>query len=96
LTQNGVWHPDLNAKNILLVRTGPESGKFTAQVLDIDRVKLVVPGDPQLADANLQRLLRSLRKRAADPRNGAPLQSSDYAELSRLVLSGDEAVPVAN
>lgn len=92
LAQIGIWHPDLNAKNVLIMapaapsdaagtgRTGP-----TAVVLDIDRVRLVVPGDPQLAEANLGRLVRSVRKRARDSTNGPPVQDAELAEFAALV-----------
>lgn len=89
LAQTGVWHPDLNAKNVLILPPGFDetSGRtvHTAIVLDIDRVRLVVPGDPQLAEANLERLLRSLRKRAGDARNGPPVQEAELNEFAGLV-----------
>ncbi|MGQ0643274.1 MAG: lipopolysaccharide kinase InaA family protein [Gemmatimonadaceae bacterium] len=91
LSQNGVWHPDLNAKNVLIAATSTSSEAAETQlpspiavVLDIDRVRLVVPGDPQVAEANLERLLRSLRKRAGDPRNGPPVSEEELAEFSAL------------
>lgn len=89
LAQTGVWHPDLNAKNVLILPPS-ENGSdgrpaHTAIVLDIDRVRLVVPGDPQVAEANLERLLRSLRKRARDSRNGPPVQESELSEFAGLV-----------
>jgi tRNA A-37 threonylcarbamoyl transferase component Bud32 len=54
LARAGARHPDLNAKNILLTMD-------RAYVLDVDRVTL---GEPTAAalDANLARLIRSLRK----------------------------------
>jgi hypothetical protein len=98
LAQTGVWHPDLNAKNVLILPPGFDeaSGRsvHTAIVLDIDRVRLVVPGDPQLAEANLERLLRSLRKRARDARNGPPVQESElsgFVGLVRATPSAQEA-----
>ncbi|MGI9090506.1 MAG: lipopolysaccharide kinase InaA family protein [Gemmatimonadaceae bacterium] len=59
LTGAGAQHPDLNLKNILVTST--EQG-YVAHVLDVDRVNFHVPGDPMLARANLDRLVRSLRK----------------------------------
>lgn len=98
LTQTGVWHPDLNAKNILILPPGgdsPERPSHTAVVLDIDRVRLVVPGDPQLAEANLERLLRSLRKRARDARNGPPVAESELGEFAGLVRHAPAAEATA-
>lgn len=60
LTQAGAWHPDLNVKNILLVPD--DTGQLQPAVLDIDRVRFVPPGDPNLREANLGRLSRSLAK----------------------------------
>jgi lipopolysaccharide kinase (Kdo/WaaP) family protein len=95
LAQTGVWHPDLNAKNVLILPPDDDSGGarslHTAIVLDIDRVRLVVPGDPQLAEANLERLLRSLRKRARDARNGPPVQESELDEFAGLVRAAPAA-----
>ncbi len=95
LALTGVWHPDLNAKNVLILPPGDDGGSartvHTAIVLDIDRVRLVVPGDPQLAEANLERLLRSLRKRARDARNGPPVHETELTEFAGLV----RAVPTA-
>ncbi len=55
----GVVHPDLNAKNILVARSGDEA---KAWLLDVDRVRFVRPGDKSAADLNLARLERSLGK----------------------------------
>jgi hypothetical protein len=102
LAQHGVWHPDLNAKNVLIVRgamagsaTVSERATTLAVILDIDRVRLVVPGDPQLTGANLERLLRSLRKRAADARSGPPVSQSELAEFAALARADSEPVAVA-
>jgi 3-deoxy-D-manno-octulosonic acid kinase len=59
LANIGAHHPDLNAKNIYLAREG--SG-FRAFVLDVDRVRFLLPGDPRVALRNFARLRRSLRK----------------------------------
>lgn len=92
LAQIGIWHPDLNAKNVLIMTpiaasdaTSAGRSPPTAVVLDVDRVRLVVPGDPQLAAANLERLLRSVRKRARDSANGPPVQDAELAEFAALV-----------
>ncbi len=60
LTQAGAWHPDLNVKNILLV--ADDAGELHPAVLDIDRVHFVPPGDPNVREANFQRLARSMDK----------------------------------
>ena len=60
LTQAGAHHQDLNLKNVLL--TGGEGPGLDAHVLDVDRVRFSSPGSPLVAKANLDRLIRSLRK----------------------------------
>lgn len=60
LTAAGAHHPDLNAKNILL--STDESGSTVAWVLDVDRIRFHVPGDPMITEANLARLFRSFEK----------------------------------
>ena len=60
LTHAGAHHQDLNLKNVLLTAgTGPG---LDAHVLDVDRVRFSSPGSPLVAKANLDRLIRSLRK----------------------------------
>lgn len=60
LTTVGAWHPDLNVGNVLLVEAGPNA--WDAYVLDIDRLMFMPPSDPNVRDANLDRLERSIRK----------------------------------
>lgn len=60
LTSAGAHHPDLNAKNILL--STDDSGATVAWVLDVDRIRFHVPGDPMITEANLRRLFRSFEK----------------------------------
>ena len=60
LTHAGAHHPDLNLKNVLL--TAGEGEGLDAYVLDVDRVRFSSPGSPLVAKANLDRLIRSLRK----------------------------------
>ena len=60
LTQAGAQHQDLNLKNILL--TAGEGPGLDAHILDVDRVRFSSPGSPLVAKANLDRLIRSLRK----------------------------------
>ena len=59
LTATGAQHPDLNLKNVLI--TSGEDG-YIAHLLDVDRVHFHVPGDPLVARANIERLMRSLRQ----------------------------------
>jgi hypothetical protein len=60
LTHAGAHHADLNLKNVLLT-AGVGEG-LDAHVLDVDRVHFSSPGSPLVAKANLDRLIRSLRK----------------------------------
>jgi hypothetical protein len=60
LTQAGAHHQDLNLKNVLL--TAGDGPELDAHVLDVDRVRFSSPGSPLVAKANLDRLIRSLRK----------------------------------
>jgi hypothetical protein len=60
LTQAGAHHQDLNLKNVLL--TAGEGPGLDAHLLDVDRVRFSSPGSPLVAKANLDRLIRSLRK----------------------------------
>jgi hypothetical protein len=58
LSRVGAHHQDLNIKNVLLAAHDAE---YEAYVLDVDRVRLNPPS-PLVLDANLGRLMRSLRK----------------------------------
>jgi hypothetical protein len=60
LARAGAHHQDLNLKNILL--TAGDGPGLDAHVLDVDRVQFSSPGSPLVAKANLDRLIRSLRK----------------------------------
>jgi hypothetical protein len=60
LTHAGAHHPDLNAKNILIA--ADDTGSTIAHVIDVDRVRFHLPGDPMITHANLARLARSMRK----------------------------------
>ena len=60
LHREGVYHDDLNLKNILLCS---ENRGVTAYIIDFDKAKLVLGGLPaRLAKKNLDRVLRSARK----------------------------------
>lgn len=60
LARAGAHHPDLNARNILI--TWDATDGAAAHVLDVDRIRFHVPGDPVVSSANMARLARSLRK----------------------------------
>jgi hypothetical protein len=60
LTHAGAHHQDLNLKNVLLTAGGGPG--LDAHVLDVDRVRFSAAGSPLIAKANLDRLIRSLRK----------------------------------
>lgn len=60
--RQGVRHPDLNARNILLA-SAPRGG-WTAWLLDVDAVRFEEPDTVAVDTANRNRLLRSLLKRA--------------------------------
>ncbi len=78
----GAQHQDLNLRNILI--TAGEQG-YRAHVLDVDRVHFHVPGDPMVLRANLDRLVRSLRKWRARPE--ARAGSLPDADISYLALA---------
>ncbi|HEX6576360.1 MAG TPA: lipopolysaccharide kinase InaA family protein [Gemmatimonadaceae bacterium] len=60
LARSGAHHPDLNARNVLIA-WDTDTGAH-AYVLDVDRIRFHVPGDPMVANANITRLERSLVK----------------------------------
>jgi hypothetical protein len=60
LTRAGAHHPDLNARNILVEWDAATGAR--AHVLDVDRIRFHVPGDPMVSSANMERLERSLTK----------------------------------
>ena len=80
LTATGAQHPDLNLKNVLI--TSGDDG-YVAHVLDVDRVHFHVPGDPLVARANIERLMRSLRqwRNRLAPRSNA-LSDDDMSYLA--------------
>lgn len=82
LTQAGAQHQDLNLKNVLL--TAGEGPGLDAHVLDVDRVRFSSPGSPLVAKANLDRLIRSLRKWR--DHNGLPYSAEDeeYLRMKRV------------
>ncbi|MEO7823524.1 MAG: lipopolysaccharide kinase InaA family protein [Gemmatimonadaceae bacterium] len=84
LTHAGAHHQDLNLKNILM--TAGEGEGLDAHVLDVDRVQFHSPGSPLVAKANLDRLIRSLRKRRDT--EGLPFSAEDE-EYLRLHEGGE-------
>jgi hypothetical protein len=60
MARAGAHHPDLNARNVLITWDVTDGAR--AHVLDVDRIRFHVPGDPMVARANMDRLGRSLRK----------------------------------
>lgn len=77
LAHAGAYHHDLNLKNILL--TAGEGPGLDAHVLDVDRVRFSSPGSPLVAKANLDRLIRSLRKWRDN--EGLPYSAEDEEHL---------------
>ena len=74
LASHGVWHQDLNVKNIYL--TQPPDAPPSAALLDVDRVRFHPPG-ALVARANAARLVRSLRKWRAT--RGASISDGELA-----------------
>lgn len=61
LAHAGVVHPDLNVKNILLVRSA--GGELTAMIIDVDVVRWTPGRAPaDVMQRNVHRLARSIRK----------------------------------
>ena len=80
LSRAGAHHPDLNLKNILLSADGVvESGVPAAHVLDVDRIRFHIPGDPIVLSANIDRLERSIRKWR--DRQGLQVDDTEIAAL---------------
>jgi Lipopolysaccharide kinase (Kdo/WaaP) family len=74
--REGVYHSDLNLKNILIRRT---SEGVEGYVIDLDRAKLFLGKlPPELAKKNLNRLLRSALKLDPDRRH---LSAASWKEL---------------
>lgn len=86
LARAGAHHPDLNARNVLIAwdnNTGAH-----AFVLDVDRIRFHVPGDPMVSNANLSRLERSLAK--LKERESLPFADADLAVLRSAALEKPE------
>jgi len=80
LERAGARHPDLNVGNVLVV--ADERGAHHALVLDVDRVVFGRANDRHIGDANLARLVRSLRKLRAQAR--LTVSDEELATLTRL------------
>ena len=76
LAEQGVWHQDLNVKNVYLIEDGDAPPR--AAILDVDRARLVDPGRG-VAQVNSARLRRSLRK--WEVARGAKLRPDELAVL---------------
>lgn len=72
----GLFHPDLNAMNILLSRA---PGTVDPWMVDLDRCRLDVAGPDLVESAMLGRLERSLRKLEAS--TGRPLPAEEWRIL---------------
>ena len=80
LSLAGAHHSDLNLRNILV-------SSDVAYILDVDRIRFHVPGDPIVLRANIARLKRSLRKRRDLDR--LPIEESE------IVAFGDRVMELA-
>jgi hypothetical protein len=77
LVKAGAHHPDLNARNVLVTWDAEHGAK--AHVLDVDRIRFHVSGDPMVERANLERLEHSLRK--LRERESLPVSDDEIALL---------------
>lgn len=77
MAKAGAHHPDLNARNVLITWDSHDGAK--AHILDVDRIRFHVPGDPMVSRANLERLERSLSK--LRERESLPISSDDVAQI---------------
>jgi hypothetical protein len=63
LSRVGAHHPDLNLRNILVTgMNSSEQNASRAHILDVDRIRFHVPGDPIVLEANIKRLEQSIWK----------------------------------
>jgi hypothetical protein len=80
LARAGAHHADLNLKNILLSADGvSDPGIPSAHILDVDRIRFHIPGDPIVLSANIDRLERSIRKWR--DRHGLRMHDTEIATL---------------
>lgn len=84
LARAGIHHPDLNARNVLVVRGGAE-----LHLLDFDRAR--VGASPTPSAPMVARLLRSLRRLAAAA--GAEVGAADRQALRDGARAATDATP---
>ncbi len=88
LHREGVYHTDLNLKNILVCR---EQENVRGYIIDFDKTKLVLGAlPPGLVKRNLNRLLRSINK--LDPARSFFLTSHWSAFVDLYYSGGSDAV----
>lgn len=84
--REGIYHSDLNLKNILVRMEGEEVASY---IIDFDKAKLVLGKLPtELAKKNLDRLLRSIRK--LDPER-KHFSSSAWQQFVNFYYGGADA-----
>ena len=86
----GLWHADLNPRNLLLIGEGEE---VAVQVLDLDRSVLRPTLQPDERRSNLARLLRAVLRR--EGRGATFLSRADLGAFLRGYLEGASAKPLA-
>jgi tetratricopeptide (TPR) repeat protein len=79
----GLWHADLNARNILIIPDG------SAMILDLDRAELLDELPFRGRAANLARLYRSLHKLGLAP---APVGDADWGAFYRAYAADDRSL----
>ena len=77
LSVAGAHHSDLNVRNILV-------SDDVAHILDVDRIRFHIPGDPIVLNANIARLKRSLRKRRDVDK--LPIEEAEIVALGDRIL----------
>ncbi|MEM7310939.1 MAG: lipopolysaccharide kinase InaA family protein [Planctomycetota bacterium] len=92
----GLWHADLNPRNVLLEGEALEHGDARPWVIDLDR-SVLSPEGAALADgarwSNLSRLLRSVLRR--EERGRRFLARTDYARFLAAYAGARGAAPAA-
>jgi len=79
----GVEHPDMNARNVLLLR---REGRLIAMLLDLDRCRVRGAARGASSERMLRRLEHSLERIAE--RRGGVLRDEDRAELRQAARAG--------
>lgn len=92
MAQAGVQHPDLNVKNVLLVRA--TTARLIAYVIDVDVIRWRPATEASLVmRANVARLTRSMRKWRA--RFGCELPEARVEQFASALLSDSRPSPLA-